>query len=387
MNAWRRRFTFGVLAITSALHLPLAVLIAAGLSRELSISAAVILTLPILLMLNAPLLYRMLWRWGDDPAPSRARILLFEGPYFLHFCAMLLFGPLALVVLIALGLGWLFQLSHSWPAIDTVLGPLYLFCFALSLYAGLIRRFWTVVRRIEIRIPDLPRALDGYTIVQLSDVHCGPYTPRWFYRSNAKRASSLGANAIVLTGDMISDGAAYLSDVTDFVRTLSAPDGVYASLGNHDYYGTNEGVPEALERGGARVLRNQGVLIAPERAGGLYLAGVDDTWSRRGNVSASLAERPEGAPCVVLLHDPADFEQLTERKESFLALSGHTHAGQFAVPFFYRKLNLAAIRSKYTAGLYRVASSVLYVHAGNGTSGPPARIGAAPEIACFVLRC
>jgi hypothetical protein len=185
---------------------------------------------------------------------------------------------------------------------------------------------------------------------------------------------------------MITEGTGYLDDVADFVGHLSAPDGVFAAMGNHDYFGTVDEVAHAMRRGGAVVLRNEGRVVAQARGGGIYLAAVDDTWSQRADLGKALAGRPAALPCVLLAHDPAMFPQIAERGDVDLVLSGHTHGGQMAVPFMARKWNLAALRYRFTLGAYREGRTLLYVHRGNGTSGPPARLGAAPEIALLTLK-
>jgi predicted MPP superfamily phosphohydrolase len=190
-----------------------------------------------------------------------------------------------------------------------------------------------------------------------------------------------------VTGDLIADGASYLDDVTDFFSGLHAREGVFASLGNHDYYGTVDGVPQAARDGGATVLRNAGTILGASRGASLFLAALDDSWSHRDDLARALAERPTGAPCVLLAHDPDLFRTLADRGDIDLVLSGHTHGGQFAIPFLARQLNLARLRHAYNAGLYHRGRSTLYVHRGNGTSGPAARLGAAPEIVALTLRC
>jgi uncharacterized protein len=110
-------------------------------------------------------------------------------------------------------------------------------------------------------------------------------------------------------------------------------------------------------------LRNRGVVVQ-RGAARLYVAGVDDTWTSRDDLDRALRDRPEGAPTVLLAHDPDLFPQAHARGVE-LTLSGHTH---------------------WTAGLYRQGRSWLYVNRGVGTTGPPARLGAPPELAVITLR-
>jgi predicted MPP superfamily phosphohydrolase len=139
-----------------------------------------------------------------------------------------------------------------------------------------------------------------------------------------------------------------------------------------------------LEGRGVQVLRNRGVVL--ERDGGqLFLAGIDDTWTKRADLERALAERPEGMPTVLLAHDPERFLQAARRHVQ-LVLSGHTHGGQIAMPFFARYINASKLAHRYHIGLYKDGDATLYVHPGLGTTGPPMRLGVAPAIALVTLR-
>ena len=166
--------------------------------------------------------------------------------------------------------------------------------------------------------------------------------------------------------------------------SLSARDGVVACMGNHDYFGVEDHVAKALADGGARVLRNEGT---PLRRGDdtLWLAALDDRWTRRDDAAKALADAPAHTPVVMLAHDPASFPDLAKRGVA-LVLSGHTHAGQFALPLAGDRANLARVMYPYSAGVFREGASTLYVHRGLGTSGPPTRFATRPEVAVLVLR-
>jgi len=256
---------------------------------------------------------------------------------------------------------------------------------ALSVVAGAaaLRRAPRIVRQ-PIAITDLPPELEGYRIAQISDLHCGPFTPRERVRRWVARTNLLGADLIAVTGDLITSGEHYVGAVTEELGELRAPDGVWACMGNHDYFTDGERLAGELEARGLRVLRNRGVTLA-RGAARLYLAGVDDTWTRRHDVSAALRARPAGAPVVLLAHDPELFVEAAAHGVD-LTLSGHTHGGQIAVPGATRRWNLARMLTRFTAGLFHEGRSTLYVSRGLGTTGPPVRLGARPEIAILELR-
>ncbi|MCU1279611.1 MAG: putative phosphoesterase, partial [bacterium] len=215
------------------------------------------------------------------------------------------------------------------------------------------------VRNKVVRIAGLPPQLDGYRIGQLSDVHCGPHTPATRVRRWVERLNKLDLDLMTVTGDLITSGSAHVADVSAALGGLRARDGVYACMGNHDYFTDGEHFVRELTHNGLIVLRNRGVVV--ERAGAqLYVAGVDDTWTSRHDVERALADRPAGAPTILLAHDPNLFPQAIARDVD-LTLSGHTHGGQLAVPGV-RRLSLARFITEFTAGLYRRGRSSLYVN-------------------------
>ena len=239
------------------------------------------------------------------------------------------------------------------------------------------------LRRREIRINGLPAALDGYRIGQLSDVHCGPHTPEARVVEWVERLNALDLDLMTVTGDLITHGDSHVVAVARALGGLRARDGVFACMGNHDYFTDGESFVSELSRAGLVVLRNRGVVVERGNAQ-LYVAGVDDTWTERHDVARALAARPSGAPALLLAHDPNLFEQASEHAVD-LMLSGHTHGGQLAIPGV-RRLSLARFITEFTAGIYRRGRSWLYVNRGAGTTGPPVRLGAPAELAVLTLR-
>jgi predicted MPP superfamily phosphohydrolase len=251
-------------------------------------------------------------------------------------------------------------------------------------YGVLVRRRWFVTRRVDIPIAGLDKRLDGYKIVQLSDLHIGALTPPSWGARWVRRANEENADAVVVTGDMVTSGIAYHDDIGKLVGGLRGKDGVFVSMGNHDYFGEGEPLVTRIVENGARVLRNEGLEV--ERDGArLYLAAVDDTWTRRANLERALEGRPEGMPTVLLAHDPDRFPQYV-KKNVDLVLAGHTHGGQIAVPFLARHVNASKLAHHYHLGVYKEGKATLYVHPGLGTTGPPIRLGVAPAIVVLTLR-
>jgi hypothetical protein len=155
-------------------------------------------------------------------------------------------------------------------------------------------------------------------------------------------------------------------------------------MGNHDYFGDGEPLVSLLRRVGVTVLRNEGITLT--RGGkSLYLAGIDDTWTRRDDMDLALRDRPPDTPTVLLSHDPERFRQAM-KKGVALTLSGHTHGGQIAFPFLSKWISLSHLTHHFHQGLYREGRSALYVHPGLGTTGPPMRLGVAPAVVILTLR-
>jgi predicted MPP superfamily phosphohydrolase len=255
---------------------------------------------------------------------------------------------------------------------------------AVALAAGIdaVRRR-PRVRKRNVSITGLPAELDGYRIGQLSDVHCGPHTPVERVAQWVDQLNRLDLDLMAITGDLITSGSSHVVAVSRVLGGLRARDGVFACMGNHDYFTDGEHFVRELSQAGLTVLRNRGVVVEHKGAR-LYVAGVDDTWTDRHDVARALADRPSAVPTVLLAHDPNLFAE-AQAHHVELTLSGHTHGGQLAIPGI-RRLSLARFITEFTGGLYRRGSSWLYVNRGAGTTGPPVRIGAPAELAVLTLR-
>jgi predicted MPP superfamily phosphohydrolase len=250
-------------------------------------------------------------------------------------------------------------------------------------YGVFVRRRWTRRRRIEIPIGGLPPSFDGYRIVHLSDLHVGSITSRREALGWSHAANETEPDLVAITGDVLTTGVAFHDDVVEVLAALRARDGVFAVLGNHDYY-EEDRLCRALAARDVRVLRNEGVAIA-RGDGHLFVAGVEDLWRGRPDLAAALARKPAEAPVVLLAHNPEYFPTAHEAGVG-LTLAGHTHAGQIAVPFLVERAGLAHFSTRFAAGLHARGEARLFVHAGLGTTGPAIRIGAAPELVEIVLR-
>jgi len=308
---------------------------------------------------------------------------LVDEPLLAHWCACVLATlllPLTLLVGVLVG-------AVSRASVPYAIARAELFGYAFAaLVAGFglwVRRRFIRVVHVEVPIAGLAPELDGYRIAQVSDLHIGNHDPRERGLQWAERVNRLDADLVAVTGDLVTTGSHFYPDVADVIAAMRGKDGVFVSMGNHDQWDPDE-LQRLIEARGSRVLRNSWTLV---RRGGaeLVVAGIDDRISGKADLERTLAGRPERTPTLLLAHDP-DFFPEASRRNVHLVLSGHTHGGQIAVPFIARRASLSRLARQTAAGLHVQNGSRLYVNAGLGTTGPPVRVGVAPEISVLVLR-
>ena len=376
-----RRFWTALFVVTAALHVTFAVAAHALLARA-GAPAPWLFALGLSALLTSAFHGRIKLASADRPVP-RLRRLLVEEPYYVHWCALVAALPLWLV---SLGLSMLAAFvvpATSVPTSGTLAIVTYGLGLTLAGWGVFVRRRWVRVRTIDVPIRGLPAAFEGYRIAHLSDLHIGAMNPREHAERWASTVRALDVDLVALTGDYVTSGNTFHGEIAELASTLASRDGVIAVMGNHDYFGDGEALVGKLRDRGVTVLRNERTSI--ERSGErLTIAGVDDTWSRRANVRRALDGHGSGVPVVVLAHDPQLFPDLSAQGAS-LVLSGHTHWGQVAVPFLSTRYNLSARVYRYHADLYQEGDAWLYVSPGLGTTGPPVRLGAAPEITILRL--
>jgi uncharacterized protein len=249
---------------------------------------------------------------------------------------------------------------------------------------GMVRgRHAFEIVELPVRIAALPRALDGYTIAQISDLHTGIYVGERELDEGLDRVREAKPDLVVVTGDLVDFDPAYAPLVARKLAELAPRDGVVAILGNHDYYTGFERVLAALTAAGIGTLVDEGRVVRARDGGGFALLGVDDLGSRRygrggPHLDRALAMVPEGLPRILLSHQPETVDHW--RGKVALQLSGHTHGGQINPGF-----RPADLVMRYVAGQYRAGATLLYVNSGFGTVGPPSRVGAPPEVTRIVL--
>lgn len=273
--------------------------------------------------------------------------------------------------------------------------------FVVLWWGALFNRFNIDVEDVDVEIPGLPVAFDGFRIVQISDLHVGTYgTDTAFMSSFVDRINSLNPDIVLFTGDIVNRHTPELEPFVPVFSRLKAPYGVYSVLGNHDYgdyyewpdtaaqIANNERLASLQAEMGWDLLRNEYRNIVVD-GDTMVLIGVENIGDPPFHVYGDLRKAystPEDAHFKVLMtHNPAHWVKDVSGtdKNIALSLSGHTHAMQVELFGF----SPAVFRYKTWGGLYNdgTPQRQLYVNIGAGTVGFPARIGATPEITLITL--
>ncbi|SFJ63808.1 hypothetical protein SAMN05192543_10912 [Paraburkholderia megapolitana] len=233
---------------------------------------------------------------------------------------------------------------------------------------------------IDVPIDDLPNALDGFTIVQISDIHVGPTIKGRYVDAIVDAVNRLKPDLIAVTGDVVDGSVEQLTEHTRPLSRLTARHGAYLVTGNHEYYAGADAWIAEFQRLGLRVLMNEHEVIDHNDAQ-LVIAGVTDYSAghfdpaHRSDPAGALLGAPSDVRIKVLLaHQPRTADAAADAGFT-LQLSGHTHGGQFFPWNFFVRF-----QQPFTAGLARLNGLWVYTSRGTGYWGPPKRLGAPSEI-------
>ena len=241
------------------------------------------------------------------------------------------------------------------------------------------------VKKIDIRVPNLPKEFNGYTILQVSDIHVGPTLKKKFVERIVKIARKLSPDLLAMTGDLVDGSVEALREDVAPLKELDIPHGKYFVTGNHEYYsGVGEWVTHIGDELGFRVLNNEHVVLK-KGEGHIVLAGVTDLESI--NMDPQNASDPhkairgasEESYKILLAHQPKSIFKAAEAGFD-LQLSGHTHGGQF-----YPWNLLVGLLQPFIKGLHRYQDTDIYVCTGVGYWGPPVRVGVPPQVTLLRL--
>jgi predicted MPP superfamily phosphohydrolase len=310
---------------------------------------------------------------------------------------------------------------HGWPRLGTAveygggiwMGTLVLLLSALALVDvvtvfGLVLKPWVVQMRtaaigvavvlavvawiggivrprtveLEVELPKLPAAADGLVVAQLTDLHLGALIGERRLRSVIEQIDGMKPEIVVVTGDLVDGDADTVETMIPALKTLTAPLGVYAILGNHEMYAGPERCRDLMRASGFVVLDSAAAEIMP----GLWIAGVPDsgrgpgTDGLEGALETALAGVGEGDAVIYLQHAPGN-EEATAAAGVGLMLNGHTHGGQIW-PFHYMVLRAY----RHISGVHKIGNMIQVISRGAGRWGAPMRLFAPSEIYRITLR-
>ncbi len=248
----------------------------------------------------------------------------------------------------------------------------------------LVERFRLAVERVKCPLRPRDSALEGLKIGVLSDFHFDETREVAFVKHCVAKMNAEKPDLIFLAGDFVTRNTKVMPELGGLLKPLSAPLGVYAVLGNHDYrWDHGKQVETHLQKAGVRVLRDQHVLLS--RGGKTFaVAGTESVIVGKPDLSHALKGVPKETPVILGAHEPDFFDRSQKDSRVFLQLSGHTHGGQIRLPFF-RPLYLPRYGQNYISGLYTRNQQHLYVTRGVGTIAIPARFACPPELTVLRL--
>lgn len=273
----------------------------------------------------------------------------------------------------------------------------------LALDGVIFGKYRHTVRRVKIKIKNLPSTFKGYKIVQISDVHSGSF----FHPEKLQNAIHLinqqNADLVLFTGDMVNNLAEEFQPFIPLFSSIKAKDGKFSVLGNHDYglyYEWNsaeeqaQNIPKLIDfqqEAGFKMLINEHISIE-RNSEKLYIIGVEN-WGEKpfpqyGDLDKATHGIPVEAAKILMSHDPTHFDRVVKHHPSDIALtlSGHTHGMQFGIDLKNLRWSPVQFRYKKWADLYESEGKYLYVNRGFGVIGYPGRVGMNPEITVFELQ-
>lgn len=241
------------------------------------------------------------------------------------------------------------------------------------------------INRFRLHYPDLPSGLDGFRIVQLSDIHSGIYMTETQMRDIFRLANEQHPDLIAITGDFVDNSISEIPALHRTITDLKAEYGIFGCLGNHDHYASAPIVTSALRQQGVQMLTNthRSLRVNGET---LSLAGVDDLQSGRPNhirMEQALRNLPDNGFRLLLSHRPDLFDN-ARANGIHLTLAGHTHGGQIGMDVMGIPLYPIHLFHDYAKGLYEIGRQKLYVNVGIGMVGVPVRM-VRPELSVFEL--
>jgi predicted MPP superfamily phosphohydrolase len=273
--------------------------------------------------------------------------------------------------------------------IGIIAAALLLCLIFLALWSFCIEPNRLIVREETLTLPGWPNELSDTRITVISDVHAGsPFINAEKLREVVKKVNETNPDLIIIAGDFVIQdvlGGHFMEPeiIAGELKGLHARYGVYAVLGNHDWWYDGERVRRALQAAGIHVLENE-VARVQKDGHTFWLAGLADFWTRPQRIEGTLHQIPDAGPIIAVTHNPDIFPNIPARVS--LTIAGHTHGGQVNLPLIGRPKVPSLFGQRYAAGHVEENGRHLFVTTGIGTSMIPVRLGVPPEIVVLTLK-
>jgi uncharacterized protein len=273
--------------------------------------------------------------------------------------------------------------------IRITLGIVVLLILSCLVWGVFIEPNHLIVHQETIQIDNWPKEFSGLRVALIADIHTGgPFIDDKKLQRIVELTNQQNPDLIVLLGDYMSPNSWHSRRVEPEVtaaamKNLHAPLGVYAVLGNHDWWYNGGKVRRAFEASGIPVLDDEVAEIKSQN-GSFWLVGLADFWTRPQHVSPTIAKVPAGAPVIAITHNPDVFPGLPQSVP--LLLAAHTHGGQVNFPLIGTPIVPSRFGRKYTAGHVFENGHHMFVTTGIGTSILPVRFRVPPEIVILTIK-
>lgn len=259
------------------------------------------------------------------------------------------------------------------------------------------------IRRKTVYLPNLPKAFDGMTIGQLSDIHSGSFFNKTAVKGGVDMMMKEKPDVIFFTGDLVNNEASEVKEYVPVFEKLKAPLGVYSVTGNHDYgdyksWGSTiekqknfENLMKAHHEMKFDLMMNEHRFLEVDKEK-IAVLGIENwgggRFARYGKLNEAYRGTEEAPVKILLSHDPSHWDAEVRKlyPDIDLTFAGHTHGFQFGVEVGNLKWSPSQYVYKQWAGLYQEGSQYLYVNRGFGFLGYPGRIGMPPELTIIELK-
>ena len=253
-------------------------------------------------------------------------------------------------------------------------------------YPIVIEPNWLAIEHIDVPISDLPAGLDGLKIGFIADLHRGRFVSEGDISRATHILQNLSPDIILLGGDFVKGKAIYIDSCAKILSKLKAPLGVYAVLGNHEYWTDPIIITSSLQKHRIKVLINESLKLS-WKGSHFYMVGLDDVWEGQPQLRKVLKGISDDIIKLLLVHEP-DYADRIKSIDNWipLQLSGHSHGGQVSLPFT-GPLYYPYLAEKYPIGLNRVSGIDRWVYTTRGIgSTVPLRFNCRPEVSLLTLK-